>query len=849
MHLIRRASGWLHEPFLALDLRGKITASLLAASLVMGVLTTATAYLLARHQIAQQTRELLESRAMLEQRELELRLSGVLALADSIAVNTVTANALADSLGREIYLDPLLRHQNLAIPGASLSVVDYRGRNVASSIDSPPADFGGQASFRNMTRTGKAAMENIAPGTPDAALLVALPIHYRLTGNTEGAVMLRIPLAPLLNSAGWADARWLADQAGTILIGRRPVGDAFEFSATLRLPAPLDAQALTLVLARDRAAALHILDILLAVFLSIGLLVVVGVVLFAHYGARYITAPLGELAAAAEEIAASGRPVGSLPVRRADEFGRLSAAFNTMVQRLQESYGELEDLVTERTRNYEESQQDAEKAIALLREAVRSIAVGFTIYDEEDRLVLCNEAYLRLYEESRDLIVPGSRFSDIVRRGAERGQYAEAIGNIDAWVKQRVELHQNADGIPIEQQLGDGRWLLVIEHRTPSGYIVGNRIDITELKRTTEALTVREARIRDRNEQLDAIFALSPDGFVSFDAARRVKYANPSFLSMTGLIESDIVGLDEAEFSGRLARECLPSARFPGIAALLGGSSQADGKGEERRHLIELLGAAKRVIEVGARRSHADTVSQILYFRDVTHETEVDRLKSEFLSTAAHELRTPMACIYGFSELMLSDEYPDDEKQEFLGAIFRQSELMIAIINELLDLARIEARRGKDFNLVELDAGELLRQTIANFKFPNDRSPPREIGLDGQYWIRADRNKLMQSLGNVLSNAYKYSPDGGEISLELIGPAADSPRIGIRVTDHGIGMTPAQLARVCERFYRADTSGKIPGTGLGMSIVKEIVELHGGEVGLTSQPGAGTTVTMWLPVA
>ena len=121
----------------------------------------------------------------------------------------------------------------------------------------------------------------------------------------------------------------------------------------------------------------------------------------------------------------------------------------------------------------------------------------------------------------------------------------------------------------------------------------------------------------------------------------------------------------------------------------------------------------------------------------------------------------------------------------------------------------------------------------------------------------ADRKKLIQAVLNVISNAYKYSPDGGEVELDLVHVAAgaDSPlesgaaALGIRIVDHGLGMTPEQLARVFERFYRADTSGKIPGTGLGMSIVQEIVSLHGGKVSVTSAAGLGTTVTIWLPTA
>ncbi|MFZ4538842.1 sensor histidine kinase, partial [Propionivibrio sp.] len=105
---------------------------------------------------------------------------------------------------------------------------------------------------------------------------------------------------------------------------------------------------------------------------------------------------------------------------------------------------------------------------------------------------------------------------------------------------------------------------------------------------------------------------------------------------------------------------------------------------------------------------------------------------------------------------------------------------------------------------------------------------------------------------NVLSNAYKYSSADGTVTIELVAPekgAHSSSCIGIRITDNGIGMTPEQLARVFERFYRADSSGKIPGTGLGMSIVQEIIDLHGGEVDVDSSIGEGTTVTLWLPAA
>jgi signal transduction histidine kinase len=185
-----------------------------------------------------------------------------------------------------------------------------------------------------------------------------------------------------------------------------------------------------------------------------------------------------------------------------------------------------------------------------------------------------------------------------------------------------------------------------------------------------------------------------------------------------------------------------------------------------------------------------------------------------------------------------------------LGIIYRQSGLMASILNELLDLSRIEARRGKDFVFENVSVQDLVCEVVREFKLPAGRSAPILMAADTPLTVLADHKKAQQAILNILSNAYKYSPAGGDVHIELVESPQNGdipPRVGIRISDHGIGMTQEQLGRVFERFYRADASGKIPGTGLGMSIVHEIVECHGGTVKLSSEYGVGTTVTVWLP--
>jgi signal transduction histidine kinase len=349
--------------------------------------------------------------------------------------------------------------------------------------------------------------------------------------------------------------------------------------------------------------------------------------------------------------------------------------------------------------------------------------------------------------------------------------------------------------------------------------------------------------IEQYSAQLSVVFALSPDGMVTFDEQHRVKTVNPAFVQLTGLTTDAVLGQDDSVFSRRLDQLCLPRARLPALSTMAG-------TGPVTRHVIELGNASQTVLEVALRESPAPGVSHILYLSDITHETEVDRMKSEFLSTAAHELRTPMASIYGFAEVLLTQELDPASSKEFLGIIFKQSEMMASILNELLDLARIEARRGTDFVFEITPVQALVEKVVREFKLPDGRAPPSLIATAAHLSMRADPQKVQQAVLNVLSNAYKYSPAGGMVQIELLeSPTteATAAQVGIRIVDHGIGMTPEQQRHVFERFYRADTSGKILGTGLGMSIVHEIVTLHRGRVELDSQFGVGTTVTLWWP--
>ncbi|MFG6464361.1 ATP-binding protein [Roseateles sp. DXS20W] len=345
------------------------------------------------------------------------------------------------------------------------------------------------------------------------------------------------------------------------------------------------------------------------------------------------------------------------------------------------------------------------------------------------------------------------------------------------------------------------------------------------------------ARLRRQTSQLHAIFNLTPDGFIAFDARHRVQFVSPACVFLTMLSDRQLLGQDEAGL------EALLQARFAESDALRPLRLQ---ELRDAPRIVQMAQPMARILSLALHDGGGAETPQLLHIRDVSQQFELDRLKSEFLSTAAHELRTPMTSIFGFVELLIHREMSPERHRELLQRVHRQSRAMMDILDELLDLSRIEARRALDFQFGPVCLNELLRRTVDDFGVPAGREAPALLPAAQPLWVHADASKLGQALRNLLSNAYKYSPGGGPVTLRL--QPADDGQVDIEVEDRGIGMTAQELARVSERFYRADRSGAIPGTGLGMSIVKAIIELMDGSLLLRSEPGRGTTATLRLRV-
>ncbi len=237
----------------------------------------------------------------------------------------------------------------------------------------------------------------------------------------------------------------------------------------------------------------------------------------------------------------------------------------------------------------------------------------------------------------------------------------------------------------------------------------------------------------------------------------------------------------------------------------------------------------------------------IITSHDITERKQIERLKDELVSTVSHELRTPLTSLRGFTELMLKKEFSREKQKEFLSVIQQESIRLTNLINDFLDLQRMESGH-QQIPLTPLQIDALLRESLT-IHTPNNGLHVGQADLpDWLPPVLADTDQLRQVLANLFSNAVKYSPHGGRIT---VGARRRDEEIVVWVADEGMGIPREALGQLFTKFYRvnnADTRS-IGGTGLGLALVKKIVETHGGRVWVESTLGQGSIFFFSLPVA
>jgi two-component system phosphate regulon sensor histidine kinase PhoR len=347
-----------------------------------------------------------------------------------------------------------------------------------------------------------------------------------------------------------------------------------------------------------------------------------------------------------------------------------------------------------------------------------------------------------------------------------------------------------------------------------------------------ESLRANAARLAAERERLEAVFDGMIEGVLVLGSDGRVQLANARAREFFGAW---------GELSGRSALEATRRAEVADALERAAGSRQALS--------IELTLGDERVLEMHARRfpEKGEPQGVVAVFHDISELRRLEGYRRDFVANVSHELRTPLTAIQGFIETLHEDSLEPELRRHYLDVITRNAERLRALIEDLLELSRIEGRT-QPLALEPVDAAGVAGSLLRDMR-PRFEARRLAVSASGAApLVLADRRALEQVLQNLLDNAVKYTEPGGRIELRL---AASGGRVRIEVADDGIGIPESARARVFERFYRVDKarSRDLGGTGLGLAIVKHLVQAMDGDVFLDSREGEGTTVAVVLPAA
>jgi two-component system phosphate regulon sensor histidine kinase PhoR len=366
--------------------------------------------------------------------------------------------------------------------------------------------------------------------------------------------------------------------------------------------------------------------------------------------------------------------------------------------------------------------------------------------------------------------------------------------------------------------------------------------------------TEERSRTRDADSaRLVAALAGASDGLLVVDLDGALVASNPAAVAWCGLPNGDLRG-----------RRLEDLVAWPQLHQAL--HACRAGAGVQHFDLAALAGNGR---DLAVRVTPLPGLGCVVGIDDQSRLKRLESLRRDFVANVSHELKTPLAAIQGFVETMQDDpEMPPATRQRFLERIARQTERLTTLVGDLLTLSRLDDDGGHDEPVPPCDFAAVLRDTVRDLQ---PLAEKRALHLladvpDDGVWVRAEREALRQVAGNLIDNALKYTPASGRVAVLLTGgtnavPSASAgggglaPFAGVRcrleVSDTGIGLSPEDRERVFERFYRVDRarSRDLGGTGLGLSIVKNTVRNLGGEVGVRSALGKGSTFWVELPVA
>ncbi|MEE8188683.1 MAG: PAS-domain containing protein [Kiloniellales bacterium] len=482
-------------------------------------------------------------------------------------------------------------------------------------------------------------------------------------------------------------------------------------------------------------------------------------------------------------------------------------------------------------------------------DVLENLRSGIAIFGPELKLRFFNSAYAEIWGLEEDFLRGEPEFGDVLEALREARRLPEQA-NFPEYKRQFARNLQTLIN-PTEEliHLPDGTTLLSVASPHPFGGVLLTYEDVTDrLSLESSYHTLIEVQRETLNNLYEGIAVYGADG--------RLRLSNPAFARIWKLpkelletephvreLAAQVRGfftVGDAEWE-KLAEAIVARATEP--EARSGRHERADGT---------IIDWSQVPLPDGASLfTFMDVTDSIRVERALRERAEAletaDRLKSEFIANVSYELRTPLNAIVGFAEILEKQFFGElNERQlEYSRGIVESSEKLIALINDILDLATIEAGY-LELEVEPVEVRDLLN-SVRNLGQERARTQNIELKLDcpkdiGE--ITVDKRRLRQALFNLLSNAFKFTPEGGRVTVSA---RRGESEVSLTVTDTGIGIREEDLERVFGKFERGTGQSGQSGAGLGLSLVKSLVELHGGRVALESMPDSGTRVTCFIP--
>ena len=364
---------------------------------------------------------------------------------------------------------------------------------------------------------------------------------------------------------------------------------------------------------------------------------------------------------------------------------------------------------------------------------------------------------------------------------------------------------------------------------------VEGRDEIAEVTSAIKSMVKQMVAMQEK--ELAAIVNSMKDGLIVLDQNDRVTRVNPYMEQMLGVRAAEVLNksIPELESDPRL----MPLARL----------ARTESPDDE----VVLTEPYERILKVHSStlKSGSDKdLGKVKVILDVTQERELDQMKTDFIANTSHELRTPLHSIRGFVKLILDGKVPDEETQrEFLSIVDEQSQHLSNLVSSILDTAAMESGETS-FEMQPVSMGEVIDKVVVKLqKIADYREIVVEAGLPETLPpIQGDPEKLEQVVTNLVHNAIKFSPKGGKVRITA---RTENSSMLVQVIDHGIGIPPGDIPSLFQKFFKVH--GSMPwassGTGLGLYIVKQIVEAHRGQVWVESEQGEGSTFILELPLS